>query len=41
MDHGELANEVAFFITSFVRRHGLGKVFAAETGFVLFEDPQP
>lgn len=39
MDHGRLANGLAFLITGFVRRHGLGEVFTADTGFVLFEEP--
>ena len=26
-------------MTGFVRRHGLGKVYNADTGFVLFEEP--
>ncbi len=39
MNHGELAIEVAFRMMGFVRTHDLGKVYAAETGFVLFEDP--
>ncbi|MGH7542510.1 MAG: Uma2 family endonuclease [Gemmatimonadota bacterium] len=39
MDHGRLANAVAFFLTGYVRRHGLGEVFTADTGFVLFERP--
>lgn len=39
MDHGEIGNRLAFLVTGFVRRHGLGKVYNADTGFVLFEDP--
>lgn len=39
MDHGRLANAIAFLITGFVRRHRLGEVFTADTGFVLFPDP--
>lgn len=39
MDHGEIGNHLAFLITGFVRRHGLGKVYNADTGFVLFENP--
>ena len=39
MDHGWLGNYLAFLITGFVLDHGLGQVFNADTGFVLFEDP--
>lgn len=39
MNHGRLANRIAFHVTLFVAEHGLGEVFSAETGFVLFEDP--
>lgn len=39
MDHGHLANHVAYLVTGFAYQHDLGEVYAAETGFVLFEDP--
>ena len=39
MDHGRLASDFDFLIKSFVRRNGLGEVFTADTGFVLFRDP--
>lgn len=39
MDHGRLASRVDRRIATFVEEHGLGEVFIAETGFVLFEDP--
>lgn len=38
-EHGALAVRIATCLYSFVRRHGLGKVLGAETGFVLFDDP--
>lgn len=38
-DHGDYAHEIAFHISTFVRRHKLGKVYAAETGFVLERNP--
>ncbi|MFQ5679271.1 MAG: Uma2 family endonuclease [Gemmatimonadota bacterium] len=37
--HGRLANRMAFLLTRFVEERGLGEVLAAETGFVLREDP--
>ncbi len=37
--HGILVNEIAYAITSFVRAGNLGRVLAAETGFLLSEDP--
>ncbi len=37
--HGSLASELAFHIDVHVRQHKLGKVFAAETGFVLERNP--
>jgi Uma2 family endonuclease len=38
-EHGALAVRIASSLDTFVRRHGLGKVLGAETGFVLFDDP--
>jgi Uma2 family endonuclease len=38
-DHGGIANEIAFRLTEFVKPRKLGRVFAAETGFFLFRDP--
>ena len=37
--HGAIATTLAFFLTTFVRCNDLGKVFAAETGFILARDP--
>lgn len=39
MDHGRLASHLVFLLTDFVRRTGVGQVFTADTGFVLFQDP--
>jgi Uma2 family endonuclease len=38
-EHGDLAGEIFGRIWSFVRQHNLGKVFAAETGFIIARDP--
>ncbi len=38
-EHGLIANVINYFITDFVRRKKLGKVFAAETGFRLSRNP--
>ncbi len=37
--HGVLANELSRLIGNHVRAHKLGQVFAAETGFTLFRNP--
>ncbi len=37
--HGEYVSEISFYIGSFVKQHQLGKVYAAETGFVLERQP--
>ena len=37
--HGEVAHTIALFIGIHVRKRDLGRVFAAETGFVLRRDP--
>ena len=37
--HGKIANTLAFFLTSYVRQHQLGEVYAAESGFKLAQDP--
>lgn len=37
--HGEVAARLAKAIMDHVDRHRIGKVFAAETGFVLFTNP--
>jgi Uma2 family endonuclease len=38
-EHGAIINNLAFVLTSHVRRARLGVVFGAETGFVLARDP--
>lgn len=38
-EHGEVANEIAYHLNVFVRQHGLGRVVAAETGFILARNP--
>lgn len=38
-EHGGIGVQVASCLHAFVRQHALGKVLAAETGFVLFDDP--
>src|SRR3954453_6643107 len=38
-EHGDVALELAFHVKAFVREHRLGKVLAAETGFILGRDP--
>lgn len=37
--HGSVAADVLFLLAAFVREHRLGRVYAAETGFVLARDP--
>ncbi len=37
--HGEITNWIAFLVTEYVLRNGLGKVAAAETGFILSRRP--
>ncbi|MBI4786214.1 MAG: Uma2 family endonuclease [Chloroflexi bacterium] len=38
-EHGEIALAIGSLVREFVRKHRLGKVYAAETGFVLARDP--
>jgi Uma2 family endonuclease len=38
-EHGLLCNELAWRLTEHVRRHGLGQVFGAETGFRVGRNP--
>lgn len=38
-EHGGVAMDIGRRIAEYVHRHGLGRVFAAETGFVLSRDP--
>ena len=37
--HGEIIATITFFLTQHVREHRLGKVYGAETGFILETDP--
>src|SRR5258708_7380598 len=37
--HGEVAHELSVFIDGFVRPRRLGKIYAAETGFILRRSP--
>ena len=38
-DHGGIAATLLFHLTGHARQHGLGKTFAAETGFLLRRNP--
>jgi Uma2 family endonuclease len=38
MEHGDCGAEITYLLKSFVRRHDLGKVYGAETGFKLSAD---
>lgn len=38
-DHGDIAMTIGAHLKMFVRAHRLGKVFAAETGFLLSRNP--
>lgn len=37
--HGAIAATLAYLLSDFVRRHGLGTVFAQDTGFKIASDP--
>lgn len=37
-EHGGCGNEIAWLLTSFVKKHRLGRVYAADTGFRLRND---
>src|SRR5437660_4719546 len=37
--HGAVASNLAYVLGDFVRRHGLGLVFAQDTGFKIGSDP--
>jgi Uma2 family endonuclease len=37
--HGKVAQRIAHRLSAFVEAHGLGDVFAAETGFIVARDP--
>lgn len=38
-EHGYIANQIAFLLTAHVRSRKLGRVYAAETGFILERSP--
>lgn len=38
-EHGDIAAVVLIVLGEYVRRHQLGRIFAAETGFVIARDP--
>jgi Uma2 family endonuclease len=38
-EHGEVGGDLFGFIWNHVRQNGLGRVTAAETGYILFKDP--
>jgi Uma2 family endonuclease len=38
-EHGYIAMQIAVVVAQFVKQHQLGYTFAAETGFVLSEEP--
>lgn len=38
-DHGRITNRLAFRLTAHVEANSLGVVYAAETGFILKDDP--
>jgi Uma2 family endonuclease len=40
-EHGEVAGGFFGFIWNFAREKGLGRVTAAETGFILYKNPNP
>lgn len=37
--HGKIAMALGFRLAAFVQEHGLGAVYAAETGFLIHQDP--
>lgn len=37
--HGEVVDNLQFLLGNFIRKHGLGRGFGAETGFLLTRDP--
>ncbi len=40
-EHGEVTFDFGLRIGNFVKQHGLGRVTAAETGYILWKDPDP
>jgi len=39
-EHGEVTFDLGLFVGNFVKKHNLGRVTAAETGYVLFKNPK-
>ncbi|HEX2905530.1 MAG TPA: Uma2 family endonuclease [Phototrophicaceae bacterium] len=40
-EHGEVAFDLGLLIGNFVKQHHLGRVTAAETGYILWKNPAP
>lgn len=38
MDHGDCGIEIAYVLKDYVKKHDLGKVYNADTGFKLSDD---
>jgi Uma2 family endonuclease len=38
-DHGDITMELSWHLKTFAKQHKLGKVFAAETGFIIDRNP--
>lgn len=38
-EHGEVALEIGALIRNYVKQHQIGRVTAAETGYILFQNP--
>ncbi len=38
-EHGFIGNQVAYLLTDHVRKHRLGRVYTAETGFIIARNP--
>jgi Uma2 family endonuclease len=38
-EHGDIASEIGMLLRHYVKQHRLGRVFGAETGFLLERDP--
>lgn len=38
-EHGRISANLGYFVSDFVRRHGLGCVYAQDTGFKIQSDP--
>lgn len=38
MEHGDIGTELTLLLGAYVKKHGLGKVYSADTGFKLSDD---